>query len=116
MTQDKIANTNIINRIRDYHEKLEKVIGDDQYISTESEFEQFVNEDVPDTIEEAHEGLREKGHEDPNQGYDLPDIGDLSMDTNDRNNEEIFDSYLGWRMSKGTSRFYIRERNHTPME
>ena len=48
MKQDKIANTEIMNRIRDYHKKLEIVIGNDQYISTESEFEQFVNEDAPD--------------------------------------------------------------------
>ena len=95
VTQDEIANTEIMNRIRDYHEKLEKVIGDDQYVSTESEFEKFVNEDVPDLREEAYEGLREKGHEEPYQGYDLPDIDDFSLDTNDRDNEDIFDSYLG---------------------
>ena len=68
MTRDEIANTEIMNRIRDYHEKLEKVIGDDQYVSTESEFEQFVNENVPDPREEAYEGLREKGNEEPYQG------------------------------------------------
>ena len=48
MKRDEIANNKIMNRIRDYQEKLEKVIGDDQYVSTESEFERFVNEDVPD--------------------------------------------------------------------
>ena len=48
VTRDEIANTEIMNIIRDYHEKLEKVIGDDQYVSTESEFERFVNEDIPD--------------------------------------------------------------------
>ena len=61
-TQDEIANTEIMNRIRDYHKKLERVIGDDQYVSTESEFERFVNEDVTDPREEAYEGLREKGN------------------------------------------------------
>ena len=84
-----------MNRIRDYHEKLEKVIGDDQYVSTESEFERFVNEDVPDPGEDEYEGLREKGREYPYQGHDPPDIDDLSLDTNDRDNEDIFDSYLG---------------------
>ena len=84
-------NNEITNRIRDYHKKLEKVIGDDQYVSTVSEFERFVNEDVPDPREEAHEGLREKGHEDPYQGYDLPDIDNFSLDTNDCDNEDIFD-------------------------
>ena len=54
MTRDEIANTEIMNRIRDYYKKLEKVIGDDQYVSTESEFEPFVNEDVPDPREEAY--------------------------------------------------------------
>ena len=83
VTQDEIANTEIMSIIGDYHEKLEKVIGNDQYISTESEFERFVNEDVPDPREEAYEGLKEKGHEEPYQGYDLPDIYDVSMDTND---------------------------------
>ena len=63
MTRDEIANTEIMNRIRYYYEKIEKVIGDDQYVSTESEFERFVNEEVPDPIEEAYEGLIEKGHE-----------------------------------------------------
>ena len=58
MTRDKIANTKIINRIQDFQKKLEKVIGDDQYVSTESEFERIVNEDVPDPREEAYEGLR----------------------------------------------------------
>ena len=48
--------------------QVEKVIGDDQYVSTESEFEQFVNENVPDPREEAYEGLREKGNEEPYQG------------------------------------------------
>ena len=48
VTRDEIVSTEIMNRIRDYHDKLEKVIGDDQYVSTESEFERFVNEDVPD--------------------------------------------------------------------
>ena len=43
-----MANTDIMNRFRDYHKKLEKVIGDDQYVSTESKLEQFVNEDVLD--------------------------------------------------------------------
>ena len=95
MKGDEITNTEIMNRIRDYHKNLEKVIEDDQYVSTEPEFERFVNEDVPDPREEAYEGLREKEHEDPYQGYDLPDIDDLSLDTNDRDNEEIFDSYLG---------------------
>ena len=47
VTWDEIAYTKILNRIRDYHEKLEKMIKDDQYVSTESEFERFVNEDVP---------------------------------------------------------------------
>ena len=54
VTQDEIANIEIMNRIRDYHEKLEKVIGGDQYISTEFEFERFVNEDVLDPREEAY--------------------------------------------------------------
>ena len=63
VTRDEIANTDIMNRIRDYHKKLEKVIRDDQYVSTESEFERIVNNDVPDPIEEAYEGLREKEHE-----------------------------------------------------
>ena len=53
MTQDEIANTKIMKRIQDYHKKLEKVIGDDQYVSTESDFERFVNEDVPEPREEA---------------------------------------------------------------
>ena len=95
VTWDEIANTDIMNIIRDYHEKLEKMVGDDHYVSTESEFELFVNEDVPDPSEEAYEGLREKWHEDLYQGYDLPDIDDLSLDTNDRYNKYIFYSYLG---------------------
>ena len=95
MTRGEIANNEIMNRIRDYYEKLEKVIGDDQYVSNESEFERFVNEDVTDPKEEAYEGLREKGHEEPYQGYDLPDIDDLSLDTNDRENKDLFESYLG---------------------
>ena len=80
-----------MNRIRDYHEKLEKVIGNNQYVSIESEFERFFNEDVLDPREEAYEGLRDKGHEDPYQEYDLPDIYDLSLDTGDLSNEDIFD-------------------------
>ena len=56
VTRDEIANTEIMNRIRDYYKKLEKVIGDDQYIPTESQFDQFVNEGVPDPREEAYEG------------------------------------------------------------
>ena len=95
LTRDEIANTEIMNRIRDYHKNLEKVIEDDQYVSTESEFERFVNEDIPDPIEEAYEGLMEKGHEYHYQGYDLPGIYDLSLDTNDRENGDIFESYLG---------------------
>ena len=71
------------------------MIGDEQYVSTESEFKWFVNEDIPDPREEAYEGLKEKGHEDPYQEYDLPDIDDFSLDTNDRDNEDIFDLYLG---------------------
>ena len=67
----------------------------DQYVSTESKFDRFVNEDVPDPREESYEGLREKGHEEPYQGYDLLDFDDFSLDTNDRDNEDIFDSYLG---------------------
>ena len=39
VTQDEIANTDIMNRIRYYHKKLEKVIGDDQYVSTDSKLE-----------------------------------------------------------------------------
>ena len=58
VTWCEINNTEIMNRIRDYHEKLEKVIGNDQYVSTESEFEKLANEDVPDPREEAYEGLR----------------------------------------------------------
>ena len=83
-----------MNRIRDYHKKLEKLIGDYQYVSTEYEFDQFFNEEVPDPREQAYEGLIEKGHEDPYQGYDPPDIDNFSLDTNYRNNEDIFDSYL----------------------
>ena len=94
VTRDEIANTEIMNIIRCYYKKLEKVIGDDQYVSTESEFKQFVNEDVPGPIEEAYDGPKEKGHEDPCQGYGLPDIDDFSPDTDDHNNKDIFDSYL----------------------
>ena len=64
------------------------MVGDDQYVSTESEFERFVNEDAPDPREEAYEGLREKVHEEPYQGYDLPGIDDFYLDTYDCNNEE----------------------------
>ena len=71
------------------------MIGDDQYVSTESEFERFVNKDVLGPIGEAYEGLREKEHEDPYQGYDLLDIDDFSLNTNDRDNEDIFDSHVG---------------------
>ena len=95
VTQDEIANTEIMNRIRDYHEKLETLIGDDQYVSTEYEFERFVNEDVPDPREESYEGFREKGDEEPYQGYDLSGIDDFSPDTDYCGNEDIFDSYLG---------------------
>ena len=37
----------------------------------------------------------EKGHEDKYQIYDLPDIDDFSPDTDDCDNEDIFDSYPG---------------------
>ena len=84
-----------IDRIRYYHKKLEKMIGDDRYISTESEFKRCINEDVPDPRGETYKVLMVKGHEEPYQGYDLPDINDFSLDTNDSNNEDIFDSYLG---------------------
>ena len=57
MTRDEIASTEIMNRIWDYPEKVEKVIGNDKYISTESDFERFVNKYVPDPREEAYEGL-----------------------------------------------------------
>ena len=67
MIRDEIAKTKIMNQIQDYHKKLEKVIGDNQYVSTESEFKLFVNEEVQDPIKEAYEGLREKGHEEPYQ-------------------------------------------------
>ena len=130
--RDEIANTDIMNRIRDYHKKLEKVIGDDQYVSTESEFKRFVNEDVPDPREEAYEGLREKGRKYPYQGYDLPGIDEFSLDTNDRNNKDIFDSYLGAKillpdqygnkkMAKGIKRVKgndsnpVRTRHNNPM-
>ena len=59
-TRDEIANTEIMNIIWDYHKKLEKLIEDDQYVSNESEFEQCVNEDFLDPVEEGYEGLREK--------------------------------------------------------
>ena len=95
MTRDEIANTEIMNRIRDYKKKLEKVIGYERYVSSESEFERFFNEYIPDPREEAYEDLREERRKDPYQGYDLPDIDDFSLDTNDRDNEDIFDSYLG---------------------
>ena len=58
VTLYEIANTEIMNRIRYYHKKLEKVIGDDQYVSNESEFERFFNEDVLDPREEVYEGIR----------------------------------------------------------
>ena len=77
VTRDEIANTEIMNRIQDYHKKVEKVIGDDQYVSTESKFERFVNEDVLDPREDAYEVLRDKGHKEPYQRYDLPDIDDF---------------------------------------
>ena len=95
MIRDEIVNTKIMNIIRDYHKKLEKVMGNDQYISTESEFERFFNKYVPDTREEVYEGLREKEHEEPYQGYDLPGIYDFSLDKNDHDNKDIFDSCLG---------------------
>ena len=86
MTREEIANTQIMNKIRDYHKKLEKVIDNNQYVSTESEFERFVDEYLPDPREEAYEGLIKKDHEETYQGYDLPDIDDLSPDTDDRYN------------------------------
>ena len=94
MKRDEIENNDIMNRIRDYHKKLEKVIGNDQYVSNESDFELFLNEDVLDPREEAYKGLRETGHEEPYQEYDLPVFDDVSPDTDDRENKDIFDSYL----------------------
>ena len=91
MKHDEIANTEIMNRIRDYHEKLEKVIGDDQYVSTESEFERFVNEDVPEPREEAQESLRQEGDEDSYQGQELTSIDEFSPDTDDQDTKDIFD-------------------------
>ena len=83
-------------RNREYRDhEYNSGLSNDQYVSTESEFEKFVNEDVTDQIEEVYEGLREKDHEDTYQGYNLPDIDDFSLDTNNRKNEDIFDSYLG---------------------
>ena len=63
--------------IRDYHEKLESIIGDNQYVSTDSEFNQFINEYIPDPNEDTYDQLRDMGNEGAYNGYNIPDVDDL---------------------------------------
>ena len=69
-----------MNKTRYYQKKLEKVIPNEQYISTEPEFGWFINEDVQDRREDMYGVLRDEGIEEPYQGYYFPDIDDFSRD------------------------------------
>ena len=96
VTRDEIANPEIMERIRIYHDQLESVIGNDQYVSTDSEFNQFINEDIPDPNEDIYNKLRDMGkNEEPFQGYDIPEIDDFITNSDKRDSEDVYDSYLG---------------------
>ena len=95
VTRDEIANPEIMQMIRDYHGQLESIIGNDQYVSTDSEFDQFINEDVPDPNEDIYDRLRGMGNEEPYLGYDIPEVDDFIADSDERDSEDVYDSYLG---------------------
>ena len=38
----------IVQQVNDFHQELDKKLGDDQYVDTSDDFESFINEDVPE--------------------------------------------------------------------
>lgn len=94
VTRDEIANGEIMERIRKYHDDLEHVIGDGNYVSTGAEFDAFINEDIPDPDDDDLKREPKAENEEPYQGFDEPDVDDIVKDDG-IDNEDVYDTYIG---------------------
>ena len=95
VTRDEIANNEIMDTIRQFHDNLDSTIGDNSYVSTESEFNAFINEDIPDPDEDIYDILREQGNEEPYHGYDIPEVDKVMDESSDKDYEDVYDTYIG---------------------
>jgi hypothetical protein len=77
MTREDMLQPDIQASMKEYHLGIEKAFGDDSFVDSESSFDQFINEDIPDPtdtsafdkdVEEVDSMVNDKG-EDSYDGY-----------------------------------------------
>ena len=95
ITVDESKQEEMVQRINDYYNKLDKKLGNDRYIDTSDDFFAFVNKDIPNNEEElGHPDPLAPGEE-PYQGYHLPDIDEIGDTEDETSSKNMFDTYIG---------------------
>lgn len=93
-TKLEIQQEEIINQILAFHQELDSKIGDDQYIDNDSDFNTFLNDDVPDS-DEFNLYQQSDLSEEPFQGYEFPKIEEIGTMDDNRQASDVYDKYLG---------------------
>ena len=96
LTEDEVQNQDIMQDIRTFHTSLKTYLGNDQYIYDDHEFSNFLNEDIPDPIEDKYPtSFTPHGKEEPYQGYQLPEIDEIGNLEDEKEAANTYDKYLG---------------------
>ena len=94
ITKLEIQQEGIMNQIRAFRQELDSKIGDNQYIDNDSDFNTFLNEDVPDP-DNTNPYQQSNPNEEPFQGYELPEIEEIGAMDDNRQVSDVYDKYLG---------------------
>lgn len=93
LTSNEADRPHIIQQINDYHQELDKKLGDEHYINSSEDFEVFLNEDVPEIDRQVRE------NEEPYLGYNLPEIDLVGGMEDETKAEDTYDKCLGVEVS-----------------
>jgi hypothetical protein len=52
ITKEEAMEPEVIEQVRTYHDKFETMIGDETYVNNSTNFNSFINEDMPDPDDE----------------------------------------------------------------
>lgn len=89
LTSDEIKQPDIKSQVHQFHENLDKILGDDQYTSDDLDID-FVHDDVKATV----------GYDEVNEGNymgleESPELDDVVDNSDDRSMADTYDRYVG---------------------
>ena len=93
ITKEETMNNDIMDEIRIFHVELDNKIGHDQYVHNDADFENYINEDVPDPL--CNNVYPPNFKEEPYLGYDLPELDEIGRVDDERIASDTLDRYLG---------------------